>query len=137
MAFKDKEEFYKLIGMMVEKINNDKPLYDKLASANLTCTLQITNMDSTIVTVSAKNAKLEFEYGEPIIKPEATVLGTDEIFAKFWQGKVNLLTAMATGKLKVGGAVASITKLLPRLSGCYPKWVEVLKEAGREDLIVK
>lgn len=137
MAFKDKEEFYKLMAMMAEKIKSDKALHDKLASANLTCTLQITNMDSASVTVIAKNGKMDFEYGESSVTAEATVFGTDDIFSKFWQGKVNLMTAMATGKLKVGGAVASITKLLPRLSGCYPKWVEVLKEAGREDLIAK
>ena len=47
------------------------------------------------------------------------------------------MVAMAKGQLKIGGAVASVTKLIPRLSGCYPKWIEVLKEIGREDLIVK
>ena len=137
MVFENKEELYKLMKMMVEKITDDPPLYDKLAACNIICQMKITNMDAAFVTVKAKNNTLEFEYGESSVKPEATVSANDELFVKFWQGKVNLMAAMARGKIKVGGAVASITKLIPRLSGCYPKWVEVLTEAGRADLIAK
>lgn len=136
MALENKEEVYKLFGRLAEKIKEDKALYDKLATANLICGLQVSNLNA-FITVSAKNSQMEFEFGESSTKPEATVSANDDIFVKFWQGKVNMMTAMGRGQLKVSGAVASVTKLLPRLSGCFPKWVEVLKEAGRSDLIVK
>lgn len=137
MAFETKEEIYKAMEMMADKIRQDQPLYEKLASANLICQMNFSNIDSACVTVMAKNNMLNFEFGESSIKPDATVSGSDDMFVKFWQGKVNLMMAMAKGQIKIGGAVASITKLLPRLKGCYPKWKDVLKEIGRPDLIAK
>lgn len=137
MVFENKEEFYKLMEMMAEKIKNDKILFDTLVATNVNCQMTISNIESAFVTVKTKNNKLEFEYGELSVKPDATVSATDELFVKFWQGKVNLMTAMAKRQIKVGGAVSSIIKLVPRLSGCYPKWIEVLKEVDRQELIVK
>ena len=137
MVFESNDALYNAMEMMAEKVRNDQPLFKKLVSTNIVCQMKFTNLDSASVTARAKDNELDFEFGESSIKPDATVSGTDDVFVKFWQGKVNLTMAMAKGQIKLGGAVASIMKLVPRLKGCYPKWIEVLEEIGRSDLIVK
>jgi hypothetical protein len=54
----------------------------------------------------------------------------------YWQGKVNLPLAMAKKKIKVEGNVASLLKLAPLGKKLYPRYIERLKNDGRDDLLV-
>jgi hypothetical protein len=44
---------------------------------------------------------------------------------------------MAKGQVKTQGAVTKMLKLLPKINPVYKMFAESLKEAGREDLIIK
>ena len=68
--------------------------------------------------------------------PVATMRMSSEVGSAYWQGKVNLPLAMARGKIKVDGNVASLLKIAPLGKKLFPKYVETLKAAGREDLVV-
>ncbi|MGD0276871.1 MAG: hypothetical protein ABSB79_12620, partial [Syntrophales bacterium] len=71
------------------------------------------------------------------IKPDVTSINDDEIFNKFWQGKLNLIMAMTKGQVKSTGAVTKMLKVLPKIGPVYKMYAESLKEAGREDLVIK
>lgn len=135
MAFANAEELYKVYKLTIEKVQQDKELVNKLANANLVTGMQISNLDAYI-TIICKDGQVVAEYGPPTQKIDVTTIQNDDTFYKFWQGKVNLMMAMAKGQVKARGAVTSILKLLPRITPCYALFVQSLRELGREDLIL-
>ena len=78
----------------------------------------------------------EIGEGAGMAAPLATMRMSSELGSAYWQGKVNLPLAMARGKIKVDGNVASLLKIAPLGKKLFPKYVETLKAAGREDLVV-
>jgi putative sterol carrier protein len=55
---------------------------------------------------------------------------------KFWQGKLNFTLAMAQRKVKLEGKRSVALKLLPLTQPLFSAYIQVLKDAGRDDLIV-
>jgi hypothetical protein len=53
----------------------------------------------------------------------------------FWLGKVRPTVALARGDMKAKGPVAKILRLVPLVEPVFPRYVEMLKDAGREDLL--
>ena len=60
---------------------------------------------------------------------------TSDLGSAYWQGKVNLPLAMARGKIKVEGNIASLLKLAPLGKKLFPAYVDRLTAAGRADLL--
>lgn len=136
MAFKDAEDIYKLFDMIIEqKIKKDETLYTKLSNTGIVLTQKIPDMDATI-TLECKGS-LKATYGPTDIKPDAVTTQNSDIFMKFWQGKLNLMMAMGKGQVKTSGAMTKMLKLLPMINPIYKMYVELAKEIGREDLLVK
>lgn len=136
MAFKDAEDIYKLFDMIIEqKIKKDETLYAKLSGTGIVLTQKIPDMDATI-TLECKGS-IKATYGPTDIKPDAVTTQNSDIFMKFWQGKLNLMMAMGKGQVKTSGAMTKMLKLLPMISPIYKMYVELAKEIGREDLLVK
>ncbi len=137
MGFANAEEVYKIFGMTLEKMKNENvALYNSLAGVDMILTQKLPNLDATI-TLEMKNGTIKPTYGPTNIKPDAVTTQNDDIFIKFWQGKLNLMMAMTKGQVKSSGAVTKMLKLLPKIGPVYKLFVETLKDAGREDLVIK
>jgi putative sterol carrier protein len=54
---------------------------------------------------------------------------------RFWLGKVNVTVALARGQIKAKGPVAKILKLVPLMKPVFPRYEQMLEEAGRKDLL--
>ena len=50
---------------------------------------------------------------------------------RFWLGKVNVTVALARGQMKAKGPVAKILKLVPLVKPVFPRYRQMLEEAGR------
>ncbi|HOX16513.1 MAG TPA: SCP2 sterol-binding domain-containing protein [Smithellaceae bacterium] len=137
MGFANAEEVYKIFGMTLDKMKKEnEALYNSLAGVDMVLTQKLPNLDATI-TLEMKNGMIKPTYGPIDIKPDAMTTQNDDIFIKFWQGKLNLMMAMTKGQVKSSGAVTKMLKLLPKIGPVYKLFAETLKEAGREDLIIK
>lgn len=137
MGFANAEEVYKIFGMTLEKMQKEnEALYNSLAGVDMVLTQKLPNLDATI-TLEMKNGMIKPTYGPTDIKPDAMTTQNDDIFLKFWQGKLNLMIAMTKGQVKSQGAVTKMLKLLPKIGPVYKLFAETLKEAGREDLLIK
>jgi hypothetical protein len=55
----------------------------------------------------------------------------------FWQGKVNLVQALAQKKIILKGNQLKVLGLLPAVEPLYKKYPELLKEKGYGKLISK
>jgi putative sterol carrier protein len=134
MTFANAEELYKVFGLMMDKVMKDKVLVGRLAAANIVVGLKIPNIDAFITLECLETLKVS--YGPPTIDIDVTTVNDDTTFNKFWQGKLNLMVAMAKGEVKAQGAVFKMLKVLPIIDPMYKMFAGSLKEAGREDLII-
>jgi len=135
MAYANAEDLYKVFRLTLEKVLKDEKLTAALGGTNMVVCSRIPNIDATI-TLELKGS-IKVTYGATDIKPDVTSINDDEIFNKFWQGKLNLVMAMTKGQVKSTGAVTKMLKVLPKIGPVYKMYAESLKEAGREDLVIK
>ena len=133
MKYQNAEELYKIFGAMIENVKKDQDLTNKLVASNLVVALKIPNIEG-LITMDLKGG-INVTYGVTDIKPDVTSIQNDEIFNKFWQGKVNIMLAMTKGQIRVQGAATQMLKLLPTLAPVYKLYTEALKDAARDDLI--
>jgi len=135
MAFANAEDLYKVFRLTLDKIMMDEKLTAALGAGDMVVGLKVPNIDA-FITLECKGS-LKVSYGPPTIKVDVTSVNDDEIFNKFWQGKLNLMMAMTKGQVKAQGAVTKMLKLLPKITPVYKLYAESLKDAGREDLVIK
>jgi putative sterol carrier protein len=133
MGFTDSAEVVKYIGGIFETAFDDPDIGPKLVDTGLVVAFEFTEPDSIVVVdMAARAVRDRIDGGQP---PTATMFMTADIGSAYWQGKVNLPLAMAKKKIRVQGNVASLLKLAPMGKTIFPKYVQRLKDDGREDLL--
>jgi len=137
MAFANAEELYKVMRLTLDKIQKDEKLATSLGSSNMVTCLKVPNLDATITLVNKGSVTAIYSPPPADLKIDATTTNNDDIFIKFWQGKLNLMMAMTKGQVKSQGSVTAMLKLLPKITPVYKLFAESLREAGREDLVIK
>lgn len=133
MAFKDADEVRHYIGSVFQAGFDDPEIGPKMKASGIVVKFAFTDPDADLVVDMVKQ---EIGSGEGMAAPLATMRMTAELGSAYWQGKVNLPLSMARGKIKVDGNVASLLKIAPLGKKLFPKYVETLQAAGREDLVV-
>ena len=133
MAFKDADEVRHFIGSVFQAGFDDPEVGPKMQATGLVVKFAFTDPDADLVIDMERQ---EIGEGSGMAAPLATMRMSSEVGSAYWQGKVNLPLAMARGKIKVDGNVASLLKIAPLGKKLFPKYVETLKAAGREDLVV-
>jgi putative sterol carrier protein len=137
MAFANAEEFYKISEMLIQKIMKDEALFTKMKAMNMTTCQKITNLDA-VTTIEWKEPFKYYMGPTPEgVKVDSTTINDDDTYNKFYQDKLNVMIAMVKGQIKSQGNMTAALKFLPMLKPVFKMYVEVLKEAGREDLIIK
>jgi putative sterol carrier protein len=133
MPFTDQAEARKYIGGIFEAAFADEEIGPKLKETGIVLRFVFSEPD-TVVIIDTTTATVTDGTGP--VQPTATMLMTADIGNAYWQGKVNLPTAMAKSKIKVEGNVAALLKLAPLGKKLYPAYIETLKADGRDDLLV-
>lgn len=131
-SYANEDELYRFTGGIFLKAFEDPELLPKIKDTGLVFAVKCTEPDSAI-TVDFVNLKVD--KGADGSEHAALLMSTETSNA-YWQGKVNLPFAMARGKVKVEGNVAKLLTLSPLSKKLVPIYLEMLKEEGRDDLIV-
>ena len=132
-SFTQKDDLYRFVGGIFETAFADPELGAKLAATGLVLKLVCTEPDSSLVIDTAKKTVRADASREPA---DATMTMSSDTANGYWQGKVNLVFAIARGKVKVEGPVGKLLKLTPLSKRLFPVYIERLKADGRDDLIV-
>jgi hypothetical protein len=133
MTFTDSAEVRKYLGGIFEVAFADPEIGPRLKDTGIVLKTVYTEPDS-IVIIDTVNG--EVREGDADADSTAEMSMTADTGNAYWQGKVNLPLAMAKSKIKVQGNVASLLKLAPLGKKLYPKYVEMLRADGRDDLVV-
>jgi SCP-2 sterol transfer family len=133
--FKDEQEVYRYIGQLFLDLAEDGELWPKFQRANTIVQYQFRNPESQITVRMQDSADAQVDLGSTDMDPEVLMTMDADTAHKFWLGKVNVTVALARGQMKAKGPVAKILKLVPLVKPVFPRYRQMLSEAGRTDLV--
>lgn len=133
--FKDEEDVYRFIGRLLEELAVDPDLAPRLKGANTVVQYQLADPSSRITVKMCPDEEMQVDLGPSELDPEVVMTMDADTAHRFWVGKLNVTVALARGQIKAKGPVAKVLKLVPLVKPAFPRYREMLQEAGREDLL--
>lgn len=140
--FQDSKQFYDTVGELMQRAKSDPQVGPKIAKAGVVIQFKYTDPDA-MTTVDAKSkptqpgAFVDVYNGSTNLKPDIEMTMAADVAHHFWQGKVNLVEALAKKRILLKGNQLKVLGLLPAVQPLYKKYPELLKEKGLERLIDK
>lgn len=134
--FKSKEEMYGIFTPALEKGFGMEEVARKLHEVGLVMRFNYTEpVGCLVIDCTRMPVKWGFDldYGE--VDVDFTLSG--ETAHRFFLGRLNVPTAIATRKVVFKGSVAKSLKLLPAMKPIYRIYRDSIKEMGREDLLAE
>ena len=142
-VFKDEAELQYIVGQLYDEAKCDARIAPKIRDSGLIIQFRYDNPHG-IVTIKAstpptqEKAFFDVVWGEvPGLKIDIEMSMKADVAHQFWHGKVNLMAALTRRQIVAKGPIPKILKLLPAVEPMYEMYPRVLKELGREDLILK
>ncbi len=142
-AFKDEAELLLYFGALYDQAKCDPRIAPKIRDSNLVIQFRYDDPHG-VVTINAAvpptqpNAFFDVIWGDdPSIKPNVEMSMKADVAHQFWHGKVNLMAALTRRQIIAKGPIPKILKLLPAVEPMYEMYPRILREMGREDLVLK
>jgi putative sterol carrier protein len=136
-VFKDESEVYQYLGRIFQVSMDDPELGPKLRKVGSVLKLNQTDPESTILIDFGEGVVQLGPDGDPkVTRPiDAELDMKADTAHRFWLGKVNVALAMAKGEIKNKGKVSAVMKVVPITKPLFATYENILREAGREDLV--
>ncbi len=134
-CFKDENDVYAFIGRLFQELAVDAELAPKFKRANTTVQYQMSDPESQITVDMRPDRDIRVDLGPSDLDPEVVMTLTADTAHGFWLGKVNITSALARGQIKARGPVAKILRLVPLVKPSFPRYEQILRDAGRTDLL--
>jgi putative sterol carrier protein len=141
-VFQDSKQFYDTVGELMDRAKSDPQIGPKIAKSGVIIQFKYTEPDA-VTTVNARSkptqpgAFVDVINGPTDLKPDIEMTMAADTAHQFWQGKVNLVEALARKKIVLKGNQLKVLGLLPAVEPLYKKYPELLREKGLEQLISK
>jgi len=139
--YRDKEHLYEIYNYFLDQVLQDDRIGPKMAKANIIIKFIYTDPDSEI-TIDLKNPPQKegyygsFYLGESELKEDVWSKQSADHSHRFWHGFENPVAAVTRGKVKQGGKITAMLKLLPVVKPTFKRFPEILREMGYEDMVV-
>ena len=118
-----------------EELVADEELAPKFRKANTIVQYQCRDPESQITVKLLDGQESQVDLGPSELEPEVVMAMDADTAHRFWLGKVNVTVALARGQIKAKGPVAKILKLVPLVKPAFPRYRQMLEDAGRQDLV--
>ena len=140
--FKDSKQFYETVGELMDRAKTDPVIGPKIAKAGVIIQFKYSDPEA-VTTINAKakptqpGAFVDVIQGPTPLKPDIEMSMQADVAHQFWQGKVNLVEALARKRILLKGNQLKVLGLLPAVEPLYKRYPELLKEKGYGNLIGK
>ena len=134
-CFKDESDVYAFIGRLFQELAVDPELAPKFQRANTTVQYQMSDPVAQITIDLRPDSEIRVDLGPSELDPEVVMTLSADTAHGFWLGKVNITSALARGEIKARGPVAKILRLVPLVKPSFPRYEQILRDAGRTDLL--
>jgi hypothetical protein len=133
--FKDESDVYAFIGRLFQELAVDADLAPKFKRADTTVQYQMSDPACQITVDLRPDRDIRVDLGPSDLEPEVVMTLSADTAHGFWLGKVNITSALARGTVKARGPVAKILRLVPLVKPSFPRYEQILRDAGRTDLL--
>jgi len=140
--YRDKDHLFEIYGYFLSNVLQDEKIGPKMAKSNIVIKFIYTDPDCEI-TIDFKNPpEKEGYYGNfylgPVdLKEDVWSKQSADHSHRFWHGYENPIAAVTRGKVKQGGKITAMLKLLPVVKPTFKRFPEVLREMGYGELVVQ
>ena len=141
-VFKDSQQLYDTVGELLYRAALDPDIGSSMARTEQIIQFRYTEPDAQI-TLNAKDrltqpvGYFDVFFGPSDLQPDVVMTSTADLAHEFWQGRINLFSALARGQIVATGAVQPLLRLVPVVGPMYQWYVTLLREQGLLDLISK
>jgi putative sterol carrier protein len=87
--------------------------------------------------VDCRGGELKTGPGKPAGTPDLIMSLSADDAHRSWSNKLNPVVAITRKKIRVKGSATGLLKLAPKLKKVAELYVKILKEAGKDNLILK
>jgi hypothetical protein len=140
--YKDADDLYRIYGYFMDRILTDEKIGQKMAKAGIIIKFIYTDPDCEI-TIDLKNPPAKPGYygtyylGPCELKEDVWSKQTADFSHSFWHGHENPIAAVAKGRVKQGGNIVAMMKLLPVVRSAFQMFPVILRELNLEHLIIE
>ncbi|MBI2712328.1 MAG: SCP2 sterol-binding domain-containing protein [Bdellovibrio sp.] len=138
-VFKDAKEVEKVFSTFISQILAHPLIGPKLSKSKMIIQFQYTDPDCQ-VTINFKDPAPEGKYplvwGETPLKPDVMFRQSADFSNRFWQGKENVIAAMAKRQVTAQGSITKALQLIPIIRPSFRIYPKVLEDLGMKNLIV-
>jgi hypothetical protein len=140
--YKDADDLYRIYGYFMDRILKDEKIGPKMAKAGIIIKFIYTDPDCE-VTIDLKNPPAKPGYygsyylGPCGLKEDVWSKQTADFSHSFWHGHENPIAAVAKGRVKQGGNIVAMMKLLPVVRSAFQMFPVILREMNLEHLIIE
>jgi len=140
--YRDAGQLYEIYGTFLDRILRDDKIGPKMARAGIIIKFIYTDPDCEL-TIDLKNPPSRQGYhgsyylGPCDLQEDVWSRQAADFSHSFWHGRENPVAAVARGKVKQGGKITAMMKLLPVVKPAFRMFPVVLKEMGRGDLVLR
>ena len=139
--YRDKAHLFEIYGYFLDQVLQDDKIGPKMAKAGIIIKFIYTDPDCEI-TIDLKNPPAKAGYhgtfylGPCDLKEDVWSKQSADHSHRFWHGLENPVAAVTRGKVKQGGKITAMLKLLPVVKPTFVRFPQVLREMGYDDLVV-
>jgi len=139
--YRDKEQLFEIYGTYLNRILRDEKIGPRMAKARLIIKFIYTDPDCEI-TIDLKNRPADpaafgtFYLGPCEVKEDVWSKQSADHSHRFWHGLENPIASVARGRVKQGGNIIAMLRLLPVVKSAFRMFPVVLEEMGYRDLIL-
>lgn len=141
MGFKNQEEFRLVFERIFELMNEHPEVGRVLRDAHAPHRFEITDLGLQFNVTAADPGEeregrfLRWAWGAAPWEPVITMKMSSTTANRFFQGKESVVLAIATGRMKLSGPMATILKLAPVTNPIHPVYRNWLKDQGYYRLV--
>ncbi len=88
------------------------------------------------IWIKSQDGRVEWGAGQAPSEPDVELSLSSDDGHKVWCNKLNLLLAIGRKKIKIKGNPAQLLKLAPMIRQATPYYYDVLREMGKESIIL-
>ncbi len=140
--FKGYDDFQKVFDALMNELISHPLIGPKLARSKMIIQFQYTDPDAQITANfkdPAKDPKLagDFVWGQTEWQPDVVFKQSADFSNRFWQGKENVIAALAKRQVTAKGSIPKALALIPIIRPAFRLYPTMLERIGRADLVVK
>ena len=139
--YRDAEQLFEIYGHFLDRDLRHEQVGPKMAKAGIVVRFIYTDPDCEI-TIDLKNPPQQagcygsFYLGPCDVRADVWSRQSADHSHRFWHGLENPVASVARGKIKQGGNVVAMLKLLPVVRRAFEMFPVALRELGYDHLVI-